>query len=577
MPAGRKRPWYVMALVLGINSYFEHPSVALIRDDEVLYAVEDERFTGIKHGRKYSPYRAYLPVDAMYRALVDSDTDPDSIDEIAYSYDRGLHLLSLWGCFTGARFDGLRDELNGYLSSANVHRMLRRGYEIPMRYRPVLRPERLGRIPYREWPHHLSHAASAFYPSGYDRALVLVSDGAGEHATTTAYLGEHGRLSRIGGVNLPHSLGIVYSMTTRHLGFEPFADEFKVMGLAAYGEPTRASEFERLIQLTPRGGFRIDVDAMRNLGALLGPARRVGGELDQVHRDIARSLQERLESALVHVVTYYASEIGANRLCLAGGTFLNCVANGRIARIPGIDEVYVQPAAHDAGTAVGAALLSSIRRGGPAFLRTTTAALGSSYTDAQISAVLDESATRAERHDDDNLVASVAARLAAGQVVAVFRGRMEFGPRALGMRSLLADPRPPDMRDRLNRIKGREGFRPVAPIVLGERFEEYFDGVRNPYMLFTARVRPEVRSTIPSVVHVDGTSRVQSLEGDADPWLRGLVEEFDRLTGIPMLINTSFNVLGKPIIESPLEALACLSTTRLDALVIGNYLVERSK
>jgi len=565
-----------MTTILGINSYFEHPAVALVKDDEILFAAEDERFTGIKHGKKYSPFRTYLPVDAMYHALASTGTGLDEVDEIAYSYDRWTHLTSLWGCFTGHRMDSFRDELSAFGSLVNLRAAMRGGYEIPQRYRDVLSPSQLARIPYREWQHHLSHAASAFFCSGFSEALVVVADGAGERATTSVYLGRGSTLTRIGGVDLPHSLGIFYSRVTAHLGFEPFSDEFKVMGLAAFGEPTYREQFRQLVELRPAGRFWIDQAALSSLDRLLGPARQAGEEITDQHASIARSAQERLEEALEHVVSAGLGATGVDRLCLAGGIFLNCVANGRIARLAQVREVFVQPAAHDAGTALGAAILSRVKRSGESRVAFRTTMLGTQHEDAAIVAACRSAGVDCPRPESAELVEEVAQRLAAGQVGGVFRGRMEFGPRALGHRSVLADPRDPDMKDRLNRIKGRESFRPVAPIVAVEAFDTYFDGEKNPYMLFTTKVRSEARDIIPSAVHADGTARVQTMSDQDDPWLAQVLRAFDARTGVPVLINTSLNVRGKPIVESPVEALACLFTTEMDFLVLGDRLIART-
>lgn len=564
-----------MTAVLGINSYFEHPAVALVRDGEIIFAVEDERFTGIKHGRKYSPHRTYLPVDSMYRALADTGSAVSDLGEIAYSYHRWRHLGSLWGCFTGQRLDSLRDELTAFASLVNVRRAMRAGYEIPQRYRGVLDPHQLGRVPYREWPHHLSHAASAFFCSGFDEALVVVADGAGERAATSVYHGRGAHLRRIGGANLPHSLGIYYSVITRHLGFEPFADEFKVMGLSAYGEPRFRDECRRLLSLGPSGTYQVSTRLLGDLRELFGPARTPGADLEQRHRDIARSAQDRLEEALEHVVRHYVDRTGLTRICYAGGTFLNCVANGRLARLAGVREVFVQPASHDAGTALGAAILSAVRRGSQPRFAFPTAALGTAYDETQVTWACQAADVPFQRLPEAELAGVVADRLAAGEIGGIFRGRMEFGPRALGLRSILADPRDPEMRDRLNRLKGREGFRPVAPMVTAEAFAEYFDGHQDRFMLFSTEVRPGARTRIPAAVHADGTARVQTVRPLDDPWLHGLLVRFAELTGVPVLINTSLNVRGKPIVESPLEALSCLFTTGMDFLVLGGLLVAK--
>ncbi|EFL19354.1 carbamoyltransferase C-terminal domain-containing protein [Streptomyces sp. C] len=562
-------------IVLGVNSYFEHPSAALLQDGRLLFAVEDERFTGVKHGRRYSPYRSYFPIDAVHRALDHADLRLSDVDEIAYSYHRWSHLRSLWGCLTGRRLSSLREELNAFANLANLAESLRSGYDVPQRYRQRIGPQDARRVPFREWPHHLSHAASAFFCSGWDEALTVVCDGAGENACTSVFAGRGRRLVPLGQENVPDSLGIFYSLVTRHLGFEPFSDEFKVMGLAAYGEPRFAPEFRRIVVLLPHGRYRVDVGLLRALGRLVTAARTPGTPLEQVHKDLAASAQQRLEEALEHVITHYARATGLRRLCLAGGTFLNCVANGRIARLGLFDDIFVQPAASDAGTAVGAAALSTIRRGGRAQVSVPSYFLGTEYGDDAAEAAFAAAGVKPERLPEREMARRLAERLAGGRVAAVFRGRMEFGPRALGNRSLLADASAPAMRDRLNEIKGREDFRPVAPIVTEDAFGEFFDGHRDPYMLFTSTVLPEARERIPAAVHADGTARVQTVSARTSPFLDVLLREFGSRTGSPVLVNTSFNVRGKPIVESPQEALACYFTSGIDCIAIGGFFHEK--
>ncbi|PZT72150.1 MULTISPECIES: carbamoyltransferase family protein [unclassified Streptomyces] len=562
-------------LIMGINSYFEHPSVALIEDGEVLFAAEDERFTGIKHGRRYTPFSSYLPVNAMHKGLAYIGRTAADLDEIAYSYHRWDHLKSLAGCLTGSRLSSLRDELSAFATLANLPHALRSGYEIPHRLRDRLRPEDLRGVPVREWRHHLSHAASAYYCSGWDNALVVVADGAGEKACTTVYEGRGKELRKITEEVLPNSLGHFYSFVTEHLGFEPFGDEFKVMGLAAYGEPRYKDVFDSIVRLGPQGRYTVDLRALRSLTAALGERRLPHQKIEQIHMDIARSAQARLEETLVHLVSHHARATGLRRLCLAGGTFLNCVANGRLAGLGLFDEIFVQPAASDAGTALGAAALSAIRRGGDAQLRYASFALGTSHDERSIAEAIDQSGAESEVLVEKDMVERLARRLADGDICAVFRGRMEFGPRALGMRSLLASPLDPTMRKRLNVVKGREQFRPVAPLVADEAFDRYFDGHRDPYMLFTTKVRPEARDLIPSAVHADDTARVQSVPRDHDPFLHAVLTEFGRITGHPVLINTSFNVRGRPIIESPQEALGCFFSSGIEAMVMENRFIER--
>lgn len=563
-------------IILGINSYFEHPSVAILRDGELLFAAEDERFTGIKHGRRYTPYSGYLPVDAIYRGLRATGLTIADIDEIGYSYHRWDHLKSLWGCISGRRFSSLGEELKAFETLAFLPRALRSGYEVPHRYRDLIDPAALSRIPFREWNHHLSHAASAFHCSGWDEALTIVSDGAGENACTSVYVGRGRELELVAEQVLPNSLGHFYSAVTQHLGFEPFADEFKVMGLAAYGEPRFAETFRRILRLEDGGLYSVDMAALRDLDSVLPPARVHGAPIEQLHMDIARSAQQRLEDALIHVVSHFARTTGQRRLCLAGGTFLNCVANGKIARLGLFDDIFVQPAASDAGTAVGAAALSALRRGGPAQLRVDSYGLGTAYSDDQIATTLQQAAIESVHLDDADMTERLVGRLVDDRIVAVFRGRMEFGPRALGMRSLLASPLHQDMTKRLNTVKGREGFRPVAPLVTAEAFDTYFDGQSDPYMLFTSIVREEYRDLIPSAVHADGTARVQTVHREADPFLHGVLSAFGESTGHPVLINTSFNVRGKPIVESPADALGCFYTSDVDSLALGGHLVTKS-
>ena len=562
-------------MIVGINSFFEHPAVAILRNGRVDFAAEDERFTGIKHGRKYNPHVPYLPVLSMYRGLVHLGATSADIEEVAYSYSGALHARSLSGCFTGKRFSSFSEEWSALQTLRKLRRSFREGHDIPQYMRSVLRPDDLARVKFTEWPHHDSHAASAYYCSGFDRALVLVSDGAGEAACTSVYLAEHKRLKRIAVMELPHSLGHFYTTVTQYLGFEPFSDEFKVMGLSGYGLPAYFEVFERLLQLLPEGRYRLNVDMLRVLDRHLPPRRRAGDEIAQHHRDIAKSAQVRLEQAIVHVALHHAQRAKAKNLCLAGGTFLNCIANGRLVELGIFDRVFAQPAASDAGTAIGAAALSARARGYD-LEPCKSFALGTEYSDEVLGKALKDAGLDGAVLDDQAMIERLAHGLAQGKIYAIFRGRMEFGPRALGMRSLLASPCTLDMRERLNAIKGREGFRPVAPIVVRDAFGEYFDGHADPYMLFASRVRPESQARIPSATHVDGTARVQAIEATDDPFLHALLVRFGQVGGVPILINTSFNVRGKPIIESPTDALACYCTSRIDGLMFGSMLLEKS-
>jgi len=559
--------------VLGVNSYFEHPAVALVADGELVFAAEDERFTRVKHGRRYSPYGLYLPVEAMHAALSWAGMTTTDLDEIAYSYDRWTHLRNLWGCLTGRRLSSLRDELAGFASLTN----LRPGfhYAVPERYRDVVDPAEAAAKRLRAWPHHVSHAGSAFLCSEFEEALVIVADGAGEAASTSVFFGRGTRLAQIGRERIPNSLGLFYSFVTSHLGFEPFADEYKVMGLAAYGEPRFAGAFGELLAPRPQGSYALDVRRLQNPAPLLGPRRRVGEPIEQRHMDVARSAQQQLEQVLAHLVGHYARATGARRLCLAGGTFLNCVANGALARQGMFEEIFVQPAAHDAGTAIGAAALSAAAAGDATRVSCRSMALGTEYDDAAVAAVLADAGVGGERLEEDELISRTAAALAENNVCALFRGRMEFGPRALGRRSILANPADPEMQRRLNSVKGREQFRPVAPAVTSASFPQYFDGEPSSHMMFAARARERALTEIPAAIHVDGSARPQVVEPAGEPFLHALLESFAERSGFPVLINTSFNGKEEPIVESPKSALACFAVTGIDCLVIGSYFVQK--
>jgi len=563
--------------IIGINSFFEHPSVALISNSNLVFAIEEERLTGIKHGKRYTPYKSYVPFDSIFTALRYQGLTIADIDEIAYSYNSITHLLSLFGCLTGQRISSLQEELAAFNSCRNIKSALQSDFEIPLKYQHILSPQKLKNVSYREWDHHLCHAASTFFSSGFDNALVVVADGSGEHDSTSVFVGKGKVLKRIANFPIPHSLGLFYSFITKHLGFEPFSDEFKVMALASYGQPRFKEAMNIILHPDNQRGYRVDVKALTNLVPLLGTARMPGTSLTDIHYDIASSAQKHLEMILESVIQHYASITKSRKLCLAGGTFLNCVANGVIASRGWFDDIFVHPASHDAGTAIGAATLSSIARGGDYRIKYDSMALGTSYTDEQVESILRHAKISYRRLDTLDLVQYLANVLAEGKICGLFRDRMEFGPRALGKRSLLASPTDKNMLKRINDLKGREQFRPLAPIVTEEAFPVFFDGWQNRYMLFTVQVRNEAKERIPAVTHVDGSSRVQVVKASDDKFLHDLLNCFAARTNIPVLINTSLNVRGKPIVEDPTEAISLFYTSGLDVMVIGNYLIEREQ
>lgn len=564
-------------LFLGINSFFEHPSVALIEGGNILYAVEDERFTGIKNGKRYSPYSCYVPVDSIHAALKYTGATVKDITEVAYSYSPRKHLASLFGCFTGKRFSPFIDEIYAYSMARAFPRALRSGEYIGQRYHKILKADDFRDIPYKYWEHHLAHAASTFYCSGWNEALILVADGAGERACTTAYIGQGKNIKEIYRQELPNSLGHFYSYVTKYLGFEPFSDEFKVMGMAAYGENKYLNIFREVIRTLPQGNYRLNLNLLQNIESKIGVSREFGASLEQHHFDVAKSAQSRLEEVVLHILKHLRIVSRQSRLCLAGGTFLNCVCNGYIVGQRMFDDIFVQPASSDAGTAIGAAALSSVVNGNEPQLSFNSFAVGNEYSDAIINQALISAGINSPILSDSERVNLLAGKLAEGKVCAVFRDRMEFGPRALGKRSLLANPIFNDTRYKLNEIKSREQFRPVAPIVTAEYFDDYFEGQLNSYMLFTCNVRVDKREMIPSAVHVDGSARVQVIKRENDKFLHELLELFKLRTGHPVLINTSFNIAGKPIVEKPVEAIAAFLSSRIDCLMIGSFFLEKGE
>jgi carbamoyltransferase len=461
--------------------------------------------------------------------------------------------------------------------------------------------------------HHLSHAASAFYPSPFERAAVLCLDGVGEWATTSAWVGAGTRLEPRWELHFPHSLGLLYSAFTYYTGFKVNSGEYKMMGLAPYGEPRYADAIrEHLVDVKPDGTFRLDMRYFGYATALRmtterfhalfgGPPRRPGEPVDQRTMDLAASIQQVTDEIVLRLARTLRRETGERALCLAGGVALNCVSNGLLLREAVFDELWVQPAAGDAGGAPGAALVAWHEAGGarvPAGAGgdgMAGAYLGPAWTDEEIEAFCREHGLPYERLAPAALVERTAARLAEGAVVGWMQGPMEFGPRALGNRSILGDPRDPAMQRTLNlKIKFRESFRPFAPVVPAERVAEHFElGRASPYMLLVAPVRgfeppppgvalrglerlKGVRSPLPAVTHADGSARVQTVDRSTNPLFHALIEAFAARTGVPVLVNTSFNVRGEPIVCSPADAYRCFMATAMDVLVMGPCLLERA-
>ncbi|MFG3690009.1 carbamoyltransferase [Micromonospora sp. NPDC047740] len=541
--------------VLGINAIFHDPAAALVVDGRVVAAAEEERFSRRKHGKRPVPFAAWeLPELSAAWCLTSAGIDVDSLDAVAYSFDPGLCRdateLGLDDPWDWLRVDYAK-QAPQFLAAAL----------------PGLDPEKV-----RFVPHHVAHAASAGLaapPAGDDTA-VLVLDGRGEVASHLAGVYRDGRLSSLYAQQLPHSLGLLYEDLTRHLGFLHSSDEYKVMALASYGRPTHLGMLRELVRVTDDGGFHVE----RIDWAGMAKARTADGEMTDDHADLAASVQARLEEVVLDLSRWlYDAAGGAGTLALAGGVALNCVANARLAAEGPFRDVWVQPAAGDAGTALGAALHVAGELGD----RSTPIAgvdLGRGWSDEELEAELRRAALPYRR--PASIAAEAARVLADNGIVAWYQGRSEYGPRALGHRSLLAHPGDPDTTRRMNDVKGREQFRPIAPMVRADRFAELFEGVYpSPYMLFVHRVKAQWRDRIPAVTHVDGTARVQTVHADTEPLVAELLAEFERRTGLPVVVNTSLNTAGRPMVDTPREALELFGSAPVDLLALGPFAVHR--
>ncbi|HWH32378.1 MAG TPA: carbamoyltransferase C-terminal domain-containing protein [Egibacteraceae bacterium] len=542
--------------VLGLNAVFHDPAAALVVDGEVLAAAEEERFSRRKHGKPSVPFSTWeLPEQSAKWCLAQAGLSIGDIDAIAYSYDpalatpRGERVEDL----VAGGWDGLRT-----LYAQRAPLFLRTLF-------PELEPEQV-----RFVPHHVAHAASAHLAAPFPTSSVLVLDGRGERWSHLAGRALDGELKVLAQQELPHSLGLLYEELTEHLGFRRSSDEYKVMAMASYGRPRFLGEFRRLVHADGEGGFRVEPIDWSAFAARRSPRTEDFGE---DHADLASTVQTRLEEVLLDLARWLHATTGDKVLTMAGGVALNCVANARLAAEGPFEHIWVQPAAGDAGTALGGALHLAQALGDDT-LPMTGADLGRGWTDDELEAWLTTAEVPYERPAD--VAEAVADCLADNGVVAWFQGRSEYGPRALGHRSLLADPRREENLRRLNEVKGREQFRPVAPMVLLERAGEIFTGViPSPYMLFTHGVRPEWRERIPAVVHVDGTARIQTVDRDSEPLVARMLEGFARRTGVPVVVNTSLNTAGRPMVDDPRDALECFGSGPVDLLALGPFVVRR--
>jgi carbamoyltransferase len=573
--------------ILGINAYHGDASAAIVKDGRLIAAAEEERFNRVKHC-------AGFPEQSIRYCLEEAGVKIDDVDHIGISRDPSAHLHKkiLYAASRLGVFRQAKDRLANAARVRDLKEELARVFNLPKRNL---------RAQFHNVEHHLAHLASCFFVSPFERAALLSIDGFGDFISTMWAIGEGNSIEVLGQVEYPHSTGIVYTATTQFLGFPHYGDEGKVMGLAPYGEPRFIDQFREIVRTEERGQFRLNLDYFRHhaegvemtwdrgspvIGHIFSDAfvktfgreREPGLPLTDRERDIAASLQLRLEEIAFHVLNHLHEQTGLTDLGLAGGVAYNSVMNGKILLQTPFRNVFVQPAAGDSGTALGVCyhlhnqVLKQPR--GEIMLGAYT---GPKFSDDRLSEALRQSGLVFECFDDQEVTKRAASDIADGLVVGWFQGRVEFGPRALGNRSIVADPRRPEMKEILNeRIKKREPFRPFAPSILEERVGDYFEQTHPaPTMLMVYQIKPERRAEIPAVTHVDGSGRLQTVSRKLNQRYYQLISDFAELTGVPVVLNTSFNE-NEPIVCTPQEAIECFLKTRMDVLYLGNYAVRRS-
>ncbi len=590
--------------ILGISAYYHDSAACLVRDGEIIAAAQEERFSRKKHDHRF-------PSNAVSYCLREGGIERSQLDYVAY-YDKPIQTFErLLETYLDFAPSGIRSFLQA------MPLWLRE--KLWMRDHIAKECGDSGNVLFTE--HHESHAASAFFPSPFDSAAILTIDGVGEWATTTYGYGEGNQIHLQAELHFPHSLGLLYSAFTYYTGFKVNSGEYKIMGLAPYGEPRYAQKIlDELIDLREDGSIRLNMKYFNYCQGLTmtnsrfdqlfgGPPRKPESQVSQREMDLARSVQEVTELAMLRMAKHVHKETGRKNLCLAGGVALNCVGNGRLLHEGPFENIWIQPAAGDAGGALGAALsawyqyLDNPRRAqqvcGGRIDGMKASYLGPSFSTAEIQEFLDAMGARYQRLSRQELIATTAGDLASEKVVGWFQGRMEFGPRALGARSILGDPRSTKMQSMMNlKIKYRESFRPFAPSVLRERVSDYFEmSCDSPYMLLVAPVQEEIRvpmteeqkdlfgieqlniprSSVPAITHVDYSARVQTVRPEENGIYYELIAEFGRLTGCPLVVNTSFNVRGEPIVCTPEDAFRCFMRTEMDVLVLEDFLLRKDE
>ncbi len=579
-------------LILGLNAFHADSSACLVREGVLVAAAEEERFRRIKHW-------AGFPSQAIAFCLAEAGVTLADIDHVAVNQDSRANRLR-----KAAHVLSSRPDL-GLLLGRIRNRRARAG--VPELLAKAFPGSRL-RARFHAVEHHLAHLSSAFHVSPFEEAVAVSVDGFGDFASTAWGIGRGSELAVDGRVHFPHSLGLFYQALTQYLGFPHYGDEYKVMGLAPYGQPRHMDAMRKIVRLSPNGVFSLDLTYFRHhreriefdwaaaspvfgdlfseaLVDLLGPRRLPNEPLEERHRDIARSVQEVYEEAFIHLIRTLQERSGLTDIALAGGCAANSVANGKVRRITAFRRVYVQSAPGDAGGAIGAALQVWHSLGGPRAFVMDHALWGPGYDDDALGRILQSRADQLATAncqvrvapDEGALSAQAAACVADGQVVGWFQGRMEWGPRALGARSIVCDPRRADMKQILNaKIKRRESFRPFAPSVLDRAVADWFEEDDDvPFMMQVFQIQPDKRALIPAVTHVDGSGRLQTVRRSVNPRYYDLIQAFEAITGVPMVLNTSFNE-NEPVVCHPAEALDCFLRTEMDVLVLGRHMVERS-
>jgi len=566
-----RRPKKQQLNIIGISAGYHDSSCCLLQDGVLVAAVQEERFSRIKNDKSY-PRRSFR------YCLEEAGLTIADIDCIAFYEDPTLKLgrqlwMGMMPNLTAERRESILDRMISRQPQQIIKKLF--GYDGPIEI----------------VNHHLSHAASSYYFSGFDEAAIFTVDGVGDWPTTTYGWGKGAEIELFDQVDFPHSLGFFYSAITGYLGFEVNEGEYKVMGLAPYGNPTFVDQLRKLIEITADGQYRLNMkyfaflaeDSMftEELIALLGQSpRRPEAEIEQFHMDVAKSLQVVLEEVLLEKIRYLHGKVPSENLCMAGGVALNVVANSRCLKEGPFKRLFVQPAAGDAGGSIGAASMAHVRitKEPPVKEKMKHVYLGPANSSAFTYQILKSSSARFKdfRNKEEELIRYTVDQLVQGKVIGWSHGRMEFGPRSLGARSILADPRRPDMRDRINAlVKKREAFRPFAPAVLESEAHKHFDlDHPSPFMLETCQVTSSLE--LPSITHVDNSARVQTVSADTSPRFWALLEEFYRQTGCPLLLNTSFNMRGEPIVCTSIEAIMCFVRCQIDCLVVDDFALERS-